>query len=270
MKALIYLLALLMLFAIILNAQEKDSLIQLYPGMDDTLDFIDREIFRLYTDIDGFQDAQLFVRNDKNFVSKINYKDEGLLKRKILVESISAFHDLKNRMSQFKIENDHKYELPLPTSVFTRSGSQFDGRLKMFSKIYLYVNSDTEYGENERSPIKFKVAFSKIDSLSIPVKQSTGKYLLYGVGGGTILGFIIGYATFDDDWGLPKESKWLISGAIGAGIGFLFGWLIGESLPPNILTITFNYPTDILKLKEYSAYYYQKNRSIEEQYVEMK
>ena len=162
------------------------------------------------------------------------------------------------------MKNDNRLESPLETTIFTATGSQYNGKLDMFSKKYLFLSEDVN------QPYKYKTSVLQVDSLLIPEKQNVGKYILYGAAGGFVLGFFAGYATFDDDWALPKESKWLITGAIGAGVGFLLGWLIGESLPPDILTVTFNSPNDILKLKEHSAYYYQRNTSIEEQYIEVK
>ena len=67
--------------------------------------------------------------------------------------------------------------------------------------------------------------------------------------------------------GIKKETKWLISGAIGAGIGLLLGWLIGESIPPDIITINFNSPYDITKLKDHTAYYFGYGEILGEKYV---
>ena len=61
----------------------------------------------------------------------------------------------------------------------------------------------------------------------------------------------------------------MISGGIGALIGGLLGWLIGEEMQNDYITIQFNTPFDVTKLKEYSAYYYQGNLSIEKQYIEI-
>jgi len=249
------------------HAQEKDSLIQLYPGMGDTLDMIDREVFGLYKDVKGFQSARMFVREKKYFISDIKYLKDGLPGDTVLIEDISRFSEMRFQLNKFKLENDKKFESPLDASIFTTSGSRYNGRLDMFSKRYFFLSVDLNQAESSSSPYKYKTSVLLVDSLLIPEKQDVGKYILYGTAGGFVLGFFAGYATFDDDWALPKESKWLITGAIGAGVGFLLGWLIGESLPPNILTITFNSPNDILKLKEHSAYYYQKNPSFEEQYI---
>ena len=63
------------LFTLSVNTQpqNRDSLIQLYPGMGDKLDFIDREIFGLYPDVEGFEYAQLYSRDKNFFVSKITF-----------------------------------------------------------------------------------------------------------------------------------------------------------------------------------------------------
>jgi len=269
MKRIIYTIISLTILTSLIFPQEKDSLIQLYYGMGDTIDVIDREIFEFYEDIDGYKYAQLFLRDRKYLISKITYSNNGIINDTVLVESMSKLYKFKKNMSRFKIENESKFESPVDASVFTNAGNNYDGKLEMFSKKYLYLNSDLNYVSGNSSPFNFKIPITRLDSLMVPVKQSVGPYLIYGSAGGYILGFIVGLATFDDDWGLKKELKWFISGAIGAGVGLLLGWLIGESIPPDILTIKFNSPYDVAKLRDHTAYYYRYDKALGEKYIEI-
>ena len=50
MKKLIYMLLTFVLFISSAYSQERDSLIQLYPGIGDTICLFDREFFNLYSE----------------------------------------------------------------------------------------------------------------------------------------------------------------------------------------------------------------------------
>ena len=78
MKITIYILLIIVSCSQFLRSQQRDSLIQLYSGIGDTIDFIDREIFDLYPDIEGYKYAQLFNRDDEFLVSKIVYSNNTI------------------------------------------------------------------------------------------------------------------------------------------------------------------------------------------------
>ena len=269
MKKIFYMLFTVTLFLTLAYPQEKDSLIRLYPGMGDTLHFIDREIFGLYPDIDGFEYAQLFSRDRKYLISKVSFSSYDRFVDTVIVENISRLFELHSQLLQFEIDNDKKFESPPDATVFTNSGNNFDGRLEIFSKKFLYLQSDLNYFTNSSSPFRFKTPITKVDSLSITVKKNMFPY----VGGGALVGFlggfIIGTATAKTDWPFKKEVTWFITGGIGLATGALIGWLIGESLPPDFVNIRFNTPYDITKLKDYSAFYFHYNKAIEDNYVEL-
>jgi len=47
------------------------------------------------------------------------------------------------------------------------------------------------------------------------------------------------------------------------------GWIIGETVPPDIINIQFNMPYDITKLRNHSAYYFRYEDSLEQRYIEI-
>ena len=122
---------------------------------------------------------------------------------------------------------------------------------------------------DEYSPFYFKSSVEKIDSMMIPIEKN----LLPYIGGGAFIGFLGGFAIgksiFEDDMGAKKETKWMAIGGIGALVGALFGWVISEAIPNDYITIQFNTPYDVTKLKDYSAYYFQYNKDIEDKYAEL-
>ncbi len=98
---------------------------------------------------------------------------------------------------------------------------KYDGKFEMFSKKYLYLNSDFNYLTANSSGFDYKTPFSHVDSIQIALKSNDGPYAGYGALGGFALGLIAGIATFNDDWGANKEVKWLVTGGIGAIVGRL-------------------------------------------------
>ncbi len=120
----LYLISSIFLLSTNIPAQEKDSLIQLYSGIGDTIDFIDREIFGFYPDIDEYKYAQLFNRDREFLVSKITYLDDGILRDTLIIEDYHQLYFLRQNVSKIIMENDKKLNSPLDASMFTNTGAQ--------------------------------------------------------------------------------------------------------------------------------------------------
>lgn len=271
-KFILYSICLIFILSLNSLAQESDSLIQLYPGMGDTLDFIDREIFELYRDFDDYKYAQLYLRDNKLFVSKI-YSKYGKVRDKVLVEDISEFEDSQMKLYQIILDNEKKFQSPLNASVFIDNGHNYNGKLEMFSKKFLYFNSEMDYLTGDSSPFKFKTQLQKVDSLRIQAKKpNLLPYIGYGALGGAAIGAVIGVYWANNYENLYEDhDKYLIgiSSLVGAVIGVFVGYIINTTAPLEFITIRFTSPNDILKLKDYSPYYFNYRKSLEESYVEL-
>lgn len=263
-----------LIFILSLNslAQERDSLIQLYPGMGDKLDYIDREIFELYQDFDDYKYAQLFLRDNKFFVSKI-YSDYGKVRDKVLVEDISKLKDLQMKLYQIILDNERKFQSPLNASVFTDNGQNYNGKLEMFSKKYLYFNSEMDYLTGNSSPFRFKTSLQKIDSLKLQAKKpNLLPYVGYGALSGAAIGIAIGVYWANNYENLYEgHDKYLIgiSGLVVAGIGAFIGYIINTSVPKDFISIKINSTNDLINLRDYAPYYFNYRKSLEESYVEL-
>jgi len=170
------------------------------------------------------------------------------------------------------MENEEKIESPFNVSVFTKTGNNYDGKLKMFSKTYLFLHSDRDDMTGRSSLFRNKIPFSAVDSLRIQgLKPNVGPYIGYGALGGAGLGLGIGLYWINTENFFEGHGIYVvgITTLIGAGVGALFGWIIGETLPPDIINVRFNSPSDVVKLKDYSAYYFQYDQLLEEKYVEI-
>ncbi|MCW8809747.1 MAG: hypothetical protein OQK52_05430 [Ignavibacteriaceae bacterium] len=270
MKNIICLLVSFTFLSSLLFSQQKDSLVQLYPGMGDTLDFVDREIFGLYPDVEGFDYAKIFARDSKFLVSEISYFNKGFSADTIIVEDFSKLSKMRAQLNQFAIQNDKKLESPINASIFTTNSNKYDGKLMMFSKKFLYLASDINYSVENHSPFYLKSSIESIDSLMIPEETNLFPYIGGGAFAGFLAGFLIGTSIFEDDMGANKEVKWMATGGFGALAGALLGWVIGAAIPNDYITIRFNSPYDVIKLKDYSAYYFRHDKSLKEKYEELK
>ena len=271
-KYFICLLYTIIILSIDVQSQQRDSLIQLYAGMGDTLDFIDREIFELYRDFDDYKYAQLFLRDNKFFISKI-YSQYGKVRDKVLVEDISKFKDLQMKLYQIILDNEKKFQSPLNASVFITDGHNYNGKLEMFSKKFLYFNSEIDYLTGNSSPFKFKTPLQKIDSLRIQAKKpNLLPYVGYGALGGAAIGVVIGVYWANNYENLYEgHDKYLIgiSGLVGAGIGAFVGYIINTAVPKDFISIKINSTKDLINLKDYAPYYFNYRKSLEESYMEL-
>ncbi len=260
-----------------MKAQNQDSLIQIYSGMGDTLDFIDREMFELYPDFEGFKYAQLFNRNNQYLISIINCLDNGIEKRIPLIENISKISEFNYKISRFEKENLEKNNKLLDVSITKNDQNILEGKLKMFSKKYLFLDYDNYSTNLEGQLLHYKIPITQINYLGLTEEkgfEKNLKYIGFGTLGGGALGFLTGLAigpseNFDR---LDNFQYGALCGLVGIGVGALVGLIIGEIAEPYYtdFTITFNSPNDILKLREYSAYYFKPDNKIEDLYKEIK
>ena len=83
-------------------AQTHDSLIQLYPGIGDTIFSFDREYFELFQTIDGFEYAVFYIRRDESLVSKVSYTSDGILKDTIFKQPLSALDNARKSIDKIE------------------------------------------------------------------------------------------------------------------------------------------------------------------------
>ena len=106
MKNLIYILLTFFLFIFSTYSQQKDSLIQLYPGLGDTINLFDREYFNLYKNIEGFQKASLYVRDNSKLISRLRLDISGALVDTIFIQPISMLEKVQTDINKIISENE--------------------------------------------------------------------------------------------------------------------------------------------------------------------
>ena len=167
MKKIIYALLTFILFSSSAYSQEKDSLIQLYPGLGDTIDLFDREFFNLYSDIDGFQKASLFIRDNSKLVSRLQLDISTELVDTAFIQPLSILEKVRTDISKIDKENNKRLKIEADVLLSLNDSRSISGRLSMYSKNYLYFIAENEVGIKVPQSNTLKVPVSNVNQNTI-------------------------------------------------------------------------------------------------------
>jgi hypothetical protein len=271
MKNLIYILLTFFLFIFSTYSQQKDSLIQLYPGLGDTINLFDREYFNLYKNIEGFQKASLYVRDNSKLISRLRLDISGDLVDTIFIQPISMLEKVQTDINKIISENEKRTEIKANTLLTLEDDRSINGKLNMFSKVNLYFISENDV-INEFQSTKFKIPVSKVDKINILGESKTWSYAGWGALIGLAVGGIIYFSTKDD---ITTNSG--IGGGGFKGIeiisvpilGGLIGLITGSISSTDDVIYKINSEYDLLRLKNYAKYYFGYDEVIEEEYISL-
>jgi len=268
MKKLIYTLISLTILTSLVFPQQKDSLIQLYPGLGDTLDQFDRDYFEIFQNIEGFEYAVFYIRDNKHLVSNVTYSKEGLSRDTVFIQRLAALLSSRKRIEQIEKENERKFESPLEFIIATKNGNKYECNLEMFNKNELFFNMEEYFllGSLGSSlpELKYKLQISEVAQLTIigesNALSSMGWGALIGLGLGAIPVFSGGNNSIGGG-GIILIAAPILGGLIGLIAGLV------SSSDDEVIQIESQY--DILKLKDYAKYYFGYNEELEEIYEEI-
>lgn len=250
--------------------QEKDSLIQLYPGLGDTLDRFDRDYFGLFQWDKDFESARLFIRNDKQLISKVTYFENGFRKDTLFTQSLTSLAKVRSDIQLIDDENEKRINSAHEVIIFLKNGNHLKGTLDMFNKKYLYATTVPDLQPTNSSQLKIKVPASEVDSIILIGESKVLSSMGWGFLSGAVIGGLIGFASGDDESGFIKFSQ--EEKALGAGVaiglvGVLIGLIAGIISSTDDETIKNDYQIDLLKFKEYAKYYFKYDESVEKYYI---
>lgn len=261
MKSIIYILITLSILTPSLLSQERDSLIQLYPGLGDTLDLFNRNYFEIFQSIDGFEYAVFYIRNNEYVVSKVTYSTTESLRETIFIQKFSALLDARTRIDEIVKENEEKFESPLEIIIEAKNGNKYKCNLEMFSKGYLFFISEENLLGSNSTELKYKLPLSKVENLILVGESNAWSSMGWGAliaTGVSLIGVLAsnnGYAIF----GVP----------FFAAFGAIVGLVVGLISSTDDETIQFNSQLDALKLKDQVKYYFRYEETIDQRYIEI-
>ena len=264
MKKLIYMLLTFVLFISFAYSQQKDSLIQLYPGLGDTLGRFDRNYFDLFQFIHGFEYATFYIRYQDRLVSKIKYTRNNSIYDTTAIQSLAVLEATRLQIIKILLRNDSiKYVQP-EAIISTKDGKEYEGNIDMFSKTTLYLSKVEDLQSEKDLDINLSIPVAELDSIILIGKSSVLLSTAIGASVGATFGGIMALASGDDEL---SQGLSLIAGAFLALVGGVVGYFIGESEDDQVIRI--DNQIDLLKLKDYAKYYFQYDESVEENYVEL-
>lgn len=272
MNKIIYYLLITIFVSSISFSQETDSLIQLYPGFGDTLDRFDRDYFGLLQNIDGFEHATFYIRNDKYLISKITFTYYGILRDTTAIQNIGVLHSEQLKIKQLLLKCGKQDYTPREVIISTKNGKTYSGKLDMFSKDNVYLSSMQNLQAGESIEQDLIIPVSKLDTITFEGESEVFSSVGWGVLAGIVLGGLIGLASGDDEGGFvnfTKEEK-----AVGAGgflglLGGLIGLIFGLTSSSDDEIIQINSQVDMIKLKGYAKYRLKYEKPYPKQYVEV-
>jgi len=253
-------------------SQEQDSLIQLYLGIGDTLNSFDRNYFKFYPKIEGFEFAVYYTRDNEFLVSKVSYIENGIRADTSFVLPLSALSRMRSRMEQLDIENRKKVESPREAFITLKNGEKYKGELKMFSKDYLYLFAEDNWVYSTKNK-RYKIKIADVDSIIILGESKALSSMGWGALFGLVLGGVIGFASGSDSKGFVRfsaEEKALGLGGFFGFIGGIVGLIAGLVSSTDDEFIQYSSQEELIRLNDYAEYYFIYDEVIENSYAEIK
>jgi hypothetical protein len=266
MKKLLLFILLSILVAIHIQPQEKDSLIQLYPGLGDTVDSFNASYFELFSNIKGFEHALFYIRNNQRLVSKVTYSENGKTRDTTFIQLLSALDNARKKIAEIEKENEKKYESPREFIIETKNGTKYICEIEMYSKDEIYFNTEETVLTSSLDNSRFKFNHSDIVRINLSGEKNTLSCMGYGALVGLGVG-LVGVLAFSSG----KDSEIAIAFGLPfiTVVGGLGGLIFGLASPSGDEEFIIDYQYDLLQLKPFVKYYFRYDESVEEQYVEI-
>jgi len=263
LEKLIYVLLTFIFFINFAYSQQKDSLIQLYPGIGDTLDQFDRNYFELFQNIEGFKHAVFYIRNNQRLVSKVTYYENGKTNDTTFIQLLSALDNARKMIEEIEKENEKKYKSPREFFFEAKNGSEYICEIEMFSKTMIYCNTSNNS--------KFKFDHSNIEALTLVGETNTWSCMGYGALVGLGVGLIgaIASSQGEDSGGFGSGAQYVIGIPLITVVGGIFGLIFGLASSSGDELLPIDYQEDLLQLKDNAKYYFRYDESVEKEYIEI-
>jgi len=272
-----YILIIQFILAGVIIPQQADSLIQVYPGIGDTLNLFNRTYIGLFPEVKNFDYAVFYISNKDSLVTKIYYSANDTTKETVRVQNILSYDSI---YTIIRAINSINYELrKLRNNIYfeTKEGNWIEGQLEMFDEKYIYVLSANVRADHV-GQMRYRIPVSSINWLTIEGESYTLMGMLTGSAAGGIIGAIAYSLIRKKQDGSSLKSctadadNAATALAVCAGItlgGFLIGTIIGSSQSTDDNVIYFETDMDVLKLSGYSYYVLDKEMLNERKYFDI-
>jgi hypothetical protein len=256
------------------SAQVKDSLIQLTPQIGDNISLSERNYYDLFPNIQGFEYATIYIRNDTVAVSRIIYQNENRKSEELIIRNnVVYIGNLRAYIRQ--IDNDNlafqkrseelkqieKFggisQLTTLVTVTTKDGYDYKGWLWSVKEDSIFIIPDTISTKSTLDIVNNYLTFTSEDIQSVFIESEDnvgsgfGTGALIGAGIGVLSGLLAN--AFFSEMGAEDNAVGaaLLGGlTFGLGGGFI-GMIIGSATSGEDETVQINSAADMELLKEY-------------------
>ncbi len=238
-------------------AQQRDSLIQLYPTLGDTISRFEKEFYNLYKTFPGFEEATVYIRNNDSLISKITYITEhGEEKDTTLVQPLFMLSRTRIYIHNLSKIKEEELRENKTITVTTVDGNELTGNIASIdnNKLILFTPPNHTAKEGYNDGLRFTtIGKDHVKSVMIPGESK----ILSGMLWGGLIGAVAGFASY----GETTEPVWALEFSIMGGlIGAAIGLIVGAIISPKDELIEIKSDADYDKLKyEFKDLYMANN-----------
>jgi hypothetical protein len=244
--------------------QQVDSLIQVYPGIGDTLTFFDRTYIGLFPEVKDFNYAVFYIRNDDKLITKVYSSTNDTVKETIRIQNISSLDSIYSIVRDVAMFNNQLRSEIKDITLETKGGNLIGGQLEMFDSKYVYVFSDNVTADHIGF-MRYRIPVSDIYQITIEGSSNTLLGICIGGSAGGLIGLITAFAIKEDN-SSTKSCNASVSNAanvtaalVGITVaGVLIGTIVGISTSTDDNVIFFDADRDVLRLSGHTAYVLDK------------
>ena len=227
----LFLLVVLFPFKSISFAQQRDSLIQIYPTLGDTIYRVEKEFYGLFTSFPGFEQATYYIRDNKYLVSRITYINaKGVEKDTTLVQPLNLLGNIRAHIhTVYESRKDavNSGKLVIITTVDEKTLTAKLVTIDNNTMILYAPALNPSESEYETNIDLITLPKNQIKSVFIPGESNIGTSALWGGVAGVIFGAALGYLSGDDPPGtFFRMTAGQKASYLGIGLG-LFGAATG-------------------------------------------
>lgn len=261
----------------IVFSQQADSLIQIHPGIGDTLTLFDRTYFGLFPEIKDFDYAIFYIRNDETLVARILSSPDDTTKETIQLQNISSLDSINRIIREIATFNYQLRNELKDIYLETKNGNWIEGQLEMFDSEYIYIYSSNVTADHI-GRMRYRIPVSDIHQLTIEGSSNLVLGMCIGGSAGGLIG-ALAYSAIKKDYqdksfnnctanfnNAANATAALVGITLG---GFLIGTLVGASSSSDDNVFFFDTDLDVLKLREHSFYVLNKEILTEQKYYDI-
>jgi hypothetical protein len=244
-----------------ISAQLMDSLIQIYPGIGDTLAVFNRNYLGLFSEVEDFDYAIFFIRNNHKLVTKIYSLNQVSSTGAIRIQNLTVKDSFYSIIEKSDLENIKLISSSWwSAKIKTKDDNIIEGELIMFDPNYLYLIAENLRADHI-GKMTYRIPVPEIKE--IYQEENSNRFLGICIGGslGTLTGFGVAKSIGD----LDALKYWFALAFVGTAIG----GIIGHATSTKGEMIYFESETDILKLKGRTAYIIDKSHLKKQKYYDI-